>query len=174
MTRDTERSEKIERLKRISLFGELAADDNAMGQIADLFGVVSLAAGRNVIQEGQEGDELYVIKSGTVDIVKKTMQGDPYTVTALSADMNVFFGEMALLDSDKRSATVSCKTDCAFYVLKRADFLKLGEVNCAASLVITRELCRILCGRLRKMNADVITLFDALVGEVEESGGIAE
>ncbi|MBD3393868.1 MAG: cyclic nucleotide-binding domain-containing protein [Chitinivibrionales bacterium] len=117
---------------------------------------------------------LYVIKSGTVEIVKKTMQGDPYTVTELRADMNIFFGEMALLDSDKRSASVTCKTDCDFYVLKREDFLKLGEINSRASLAITRELCRILCRRLRKMNSDVITLFDALVGEVEESGGIAE
>jgi CRP/FNR family cyclic AMP-dependent transcriptional regulator len=169
-----EHRRKIERLRGVSLFRSIAADDRAMAQTADLFGRLSLAGGRSVIEEGREGDELYVIESGTVEIVKKTMLGDAYTVAEISADTNVFFGEMALLDSDKRSATVVCKTDCDFYVLKREDFLKLGETNAGAALAVTRELCRILCGRLRKANADVITLFDALVGEVEEAGGIAE
>ena len=169
---DAERMEKIERLKNISLFKNLASDEEAMGQIADMFSIKTLPAGQNAVVEGEEGDELYVIKSGTVEIGKRTMQGDPYTVVELSAEMNIFFGEIALLDSDKRSATVTCKTDCEFYVLKRLDFLKLGEKNPHAALFITRELCRILCGRLRKANSDIITLFDALVGEVEESGGI--
>jgi CRP-like cAMP-binding protein len=86
--------------------------------------------------------------------------------------MNIFFGEIALLDPDERSATVRCKTNCDFYVLDRNQFIKYGNENPKIGLVITRELSRILCRRLRKSNNDIVTLFDALVEEVEKSGGL--
>jgi CRP-like cAMP-binding protein len=95
-------------------------------------------------------------------------------VTALSAAMNIFFGEVALLDPDKRSATVTCVSDCSFYLITREKFLALGERNPRLALSITRELSRIICNRLRKANADIITLFGALVEEVAESGGLEE
>ncbi len=165
-------SQKIERLKRISLFKEFRGDPEAMEAVASLFTTVSFRRGRNVLTEGEEGDELYVIKSGTVEILKKTLQGENYTVAELSAEQNIFFGEIALLDPDKRSATVTCKSDCEFYVLTRADFVALGDRRPDIGLRITRELTRIVCNRIRKANTDIVTLFDALVEEVAESGGV--
>ena len=93
-------------------------------------------------------------------------------VTELSADMNIFFGEVALLDPDDRSATVRCKTDCEFFVLTRDKFVTYGDEHPKTGLLITREISKILCQRLRKSSADIVTLFDALVEEVEKSGGI--
>lgn len=169
-------NETVGRLRNISLFKKIADIPNALETIAGLFSTVQFKKGQAVIVEGQEkGVELYIIKSGTVEIAKKTLKGDDtYTVTELSAEMNIFFGELALLDPDKRSATVLCKTDCDFYVLKRDDFLALGDSNPAIGLELTRELSRILCNRLRKANTDVITLFGALVDEVAESGGLEQ
>jgi CRP-like cAMP-binding protein len=86
--------------------------------------------------------------------------------------MHVFFGEVGLIDKDKRSATVVCKTDCEFYVLSRENFLALGARSPSIGLIITRELTKIVCQRLRKANNDIITLFDALVEEVAQSGGV--
>jgi CRP-like cAMP-binding protein len=169
---DREAAEKVERLKRITLFKQIAGDNTAMEEIAGLFRTVTLPKGHRAISEGEDGDEIYVIKSGTVSVQKRTAQGEPYTVVELSADMNIFFGEIALLDPDKRSATVVCVTDCQFYVLAREKFLAYGDRNPATALAVTRELSRILCNRLRKANSDIITLFDALVEEVEQAGGI--
>ena len=107
-------------------------------------------------------------------MIKKTRPGDPYSVAELSADMNIFFGEMALLDQEKRSATVVCKRNCEFYVLNREDFIFLGNRHPSIGLVITRELSKIVCKRLRKANTDIIVLFDALVEEVTESGGMGD
>ncbi|MBD3322786.1 MAG: cyclic nucleotide-binding domain-containing protein [Chitinivibrionales bacterium] len=174
MTENAKLTEKIERLKRIALFKAFGDDRKAMEKIARLFTTLSVPRDKAVICEGEEGQELYVIKSGTVLIEKSTMQGDSYTVIELSADQNVFFGEIALLDPDKRSATVVCKTDCEFYVLRRENFLKLGDENPHIGLHITRELTRIVCNRIRKANTDIITLFDALVEEMAESEGMAE
>ncbi|MBD3314741.1 MAG: cyclic nucleotide-binding domain-containing protein [Chitinivibrionales bacterium] len=174
MTEDKAREEKVERLKCISLFDPIRHDEKAMLGIASLFRAISFPKGHTVITEGDEGDEIYVIKSGTVSVEKRTAQGEAYTVVELSAPMNIFFGEIALLDSEKRSATVVCVTDCTFYILGRDQFLAYGNENPAAALAVTRQLSRILCNRLRKANADIITLFDALVEEVEQAGGMSE
>ena len=172
MSNPAELNELIGRLANISLFKEICADRSAMEKIAALFKTVSRPEGTKVLVEGDEGDDLFVIKSGLVEIEKRTRQGDSYTGVQLSADQNAFFGEMALLDNDKRSATVVCVRPCEFYTLSRNDFLKLGESNSAIGLVITRQISRIVCQRLRKANTDVITLFDALVGELAESEGL--
>jgi CRP-like cAMP-binding protein len=169
---NTEMRERIERLRNVSLFRRIADDEAAMVEVAGLFRTVTVPAGGNVIVEGEDGDEMYIIKSGTVSIRKRTTRGEPYTVVELGAGDNVFFGEIALLDPDKRSATVLCTTDCEFYVLARERFLAYGDTNPATALTVTRELSRILCNRLRKANADIITLFDALLEEVEQAGGM--
>jgi len=172
MNQNQEITEKIENLKKISLFKDIVNTPSAMETIAKLFRTVSYNKGSDVLEEGVFGDSIFIIKSGTVQVIKKTMQGDPYVVTELNAGMNIFFGEVALLDPEKRSATVRCKTDCAFYVLEKEEFIKFGDDNPQIGLLITREVSRILCQRLRKSSSDIVTLFDALVEEVEKSGGL--
>lgn len=167
-------AEKVECLKRLSLFKAVVDNDAALSEVAGLLDTQKYSKGEAVVEENADaGDMLFIIKSGTVEIQKRTMQGDSYTVADLSAEMNIFFGEVALLDPDRRSATVRCKTDCTFYVLHRQQFIEYGNENPYVGLMITRELSRILCSRLRKANTDMLTLFDALVEEVEMSGGIA-
>ncbi len=166
--------DRISRIRKISLFKGIADDTEALNALADLFMIRTLPRGKAVITEGDFGEEFYIINSGTVEIVKRTRSGDPYTVAEISAEMNAFFGELALLDPDKRSATVTCKTDCEFYILNRTQFTDHGNRYPGAGLLVTREISKILCQRLRKANTDMITLFDALVNEVRESGGIEE
>lgn len=177
MTGDREIVDKIAAVRRISLFNKLCDDNEALQELAQLFTTVSYPKGHKIIVEGNESeneDSLYIIKSGTVEVIKKTRPGDPYKVAELSAEMNIFFGELALLDKEKRSATVACKTDCEFYALSRDDFIALGDRKPFIGLIVTRELSKIICRRLRKANNDIITLFDALVEEVAESGGVSQ
>ncbi len=173
---DTDKAERtrIDKFRHISLFASIKDNDAALSAVASLFTTAGFSAGSIVVTEGETGDTMYIIKSGKVDIVKKTTQGDPYTVASLSSDGHGFFGEMALVDDDKRSAGVVCTTDCEFYALTRSRFLDLGNSNPAIGLALTRELTRSMSSRLRKANADIIVLFDALVGEVAESGGLGD
>jgi CRP/FNR family transcriptional regulator, cyclic AMP receptor protein len=172
MATQTLLQETIDKFRLVSLFQAFKDQSESLDRIARLFTTIRCEAGSAVITEGETGDAMYIMKSGTVEIVKKTMQGDPYTVAELSSDKNMFFGEMALIDQDRRSAGVLCKTACEFYVLTRECFLSLGDSHPAIGLALTRELATIVCNRLRKANSDIITLFDALVGEVVESGGL--
>ena len=98
-----------------------------------------------------------------------TLAKERYTVANLSAEMNIFFGEIALMDNDIRSATVITETECECFVIKKNDFEKLGDQEPKIGLAITREIAKLLCARLRKSNQDYINLFEALINEIEKS-----
>lgn len=158
----------VSRLQQVSLFKEIKDNKDALEKIVSIITLRRFSHGDKIIKEGEQGDEMFILNEGKVRIEKKTLQDESYTVVSLSDEMNVFFGEQALMDNDFRSATVLAETDCECYVIKKADFDKLGDENPRIGLLITREITKILSGRLRKTNQDVITLFEALVKQVEE------
>ena len=149
------------------LFQEIA-DRQAVEDLAAAFELRQVAAGTLVLREGDEGDAMFVIKQGRVRIEKHTPAQDSYTVTFLDENGTAFFGELALLDRDQRSASVVAETDCQFLVISRARFEAFGDRHPAAGLVVTRKIARNLAARLRRANKDIVTLFTALVHEVEE------
>ena len=110
---------------------------------------------------------MYIVYSGSVEIRKQTRAGDTYTVVKLRAEHNVFFGELALVDDDRRSATVVALEDSEFIVIRKEDFLILGRSNPEVALPVTRAIAKILAGRLRKTTVDMLTIFDALVNEIQ-------
>lgn len=158
----------ISRLQHVSLFKELKDNKDALEKIVSIITIRRFSQNEKIIKEGDQGDEMFILNKGKVHIEKKTLQDESYTVVSLSEEMNVFFGEQALMDNDFRSATVLSETDCECYVIKKKDFDRLGDENPEIGLLITREIAKILSGRLRKANQDVITIFEALVKEVEE------
>lgn len=156
-------------LKNIVLFKDFKENVGVLHKIERLFSEKRAKRGATIIKEGSEGDELYIIKSGYVRIVKKTLQNEAYTVTLLSADQNVFFGEIGLLLNDKRSASVVAEVDSTFLVTNREKFTRFGEKEPYIALCITRQIAQILAERLGKTNQDVVTLFSALVSEINSS-----
>lgn len=66
--------------------------------------VMAIPAGATIFQEGDPGDAMYVVLGGTVDIVHKGKVIE-------SVDDGNIFGEMALIDSEPRSASAVARTD---------------------------------------------------------------
>lgn len=162
-------NEKIfEKLKMISLFEEIMNNRDMMSNLMDIIKTRKCAAGERIITEGEMGDEMYILYSGKVEILKKTRAGDSYTVAVLSAEMNVFFGEMALIDDDTRSATVESSAETELLVIKKSDFLSLGKKHPEIGFPVTRAITRNLAKRIRKTNEDMLTIFDALVNEIND------
>jgi len=158
----------IDQLKRIPLFAEISGNDEYMALLQSICRARSVPRGKVVIQEGERGSEMYIMRAGRVEIRRRTRAGDDYTVVKLRAEDNVFFGEMALIDDDVRSATIVTTEDSDFLVLSKQDFLDLGDRNPQIALPITREIAKILASRLRKTTGDMLTIFDALVSELQE------
>jgi CRP/FNR family transcriptional regulator, cyclic AMP receptor protein len=157
----------LDKLKQVSFFSMFENDMDVLGKLAGMCIRRHYKKGKFIIREGDYGDELFIILNGEINIAKNTLQNEQYTVTTLSADMgSINVGEIALIDNDRRSASVVAQTDCECLVVNRDDFVKFGDENPPAGLAITRAIASQLCANLRKSNTDIITLFSALVEEI--------
>jgi CRP/FNR family transcriptional regulator, cyclic AMP receptor protein len=101
----------------------------------------SFKAGDTIFREGDEANELFVIKRGQVRI-----QIGNRTVTELAADS--IFGEMALIDSEARSATAIAITDAELVPVSEKQFLFLVSQTPYFAL----KVMRVLAQRLRVTN----------------------
>lgn len=100
-----------------------------------------------VFQEGSRGREMYVVYSGQVRISKKDSSGQE-TILALLGPGEIF-GEMALIDQEPRSATVTVvEDDTKLVVLDRARFMYLLRNEPEFALIVMD----ILCQRVREKN----------------------
>jgi CRP-like cAMP-binding protein len=162
----------IERLKKVSLFRGLVDDPERLAKLARIVSWRQCRAGDQVIREAEEGSELYILNKGVVNVVKRTLADETYTIVTLREDEDAFFGELALMDREVRSASVVATSDCEFLVITREDFLRLGNEDPSLGLHVTRAIGEVLSRRLRKTSEDMVMLFEALVGQVAESGGL--
>ena len=86
----------------------------------------SYEAGQTIVREGEPGDIFFMIDSGSVDVFIKA-KGDAPVVTLTSGQ---FFGELALLSNDNRTASCIAKTTVICHILMRNDFnLLLGDLQ---------------------------------------------
>lgn len=155
-----------DRLAQSKLFEGLAPE--ALAPLAQACQSRLAVADEVLLREGEEGDTMFVICSGRVRVEKKTPYSDTYTVTFLHAEQGDFFGELAMLDREQRSATVVAETDCELLVVSRDRFVAFGDTHPAAGLLLTRRIAQHLADRLRRSNSDTVTLFTALLQEIEE------
>lgn len=105
-------------LSQCELLRHLPAED--MEPLLDQVKRRSTAAGNIVFSTGDPGDALYIVTSGTVDVVS---DADNRTLAELGPGQT--FGEMALLSSGTRTATIRAKTDAEFLTIDKADFDQL-------------------------------------------------
>ncbi len=164
----------IEKLRKIKLFHTVKDDEERLTKLARIVTWQQCKAGVEVLSEGTEGSELYILQKGRVRIIKRTLDQERYTIVTLKDDEDAFFGELALLDREVRSASVLAETNCEFLVINREDFNQLGEEDPRLGLLVTRAIAKELSKRLRKANQDMVLLFEALVEQVAESGGLEE
>lgn len=156
------------KLKKVSLFHEIRTDESALIKVASIISRRTFSQKTEIITEGEQGDEMYILNTGKVRIEKNTLEKERYTVANLTDNMNIFFGEIALMDNDIRSASVIAETSCECFVIKQEDFEKLGIIEPQIVLAITREIAKNISARLRKSNQDYTNLFQALINEIEK------
>ncbi len=110
-----------QKLKSVPFFSDF--DDAQLAELVAIGEIETYDANQIVLRDGDDSNELYVILSGSVTIYKRDAKGNEVELKAEhSGD---FFGELALLDGGKRSATVATLTPCEFFVLRREAFLSL-------------------------------------------------
>jgi CRP/FNR family cyclic AMP-dependent transcriptional regulator len=135
---------RLSRLQALSLFASLNVRELSM--VDGLLHERDYLAGEVIIDAGEEGQAIYIIFKGKVVISKP---GAAHEVIA-ELGPGTFFGEMALLDNDKRSAQARALEPCHVGVLFRTDFLSLLETDARTASKVTMQLARHLARRLRK------------------------
>ncbi len=154
-------------LGAVPLFAAFREQPPQLAIVADAMVARSIPAGTVVIREGESGDEMFVLLRGEVEVSKTTIRQEKFAVARLFDRDHTLFGELALVDDEIRSATITAVTDCEVLVLTRKAFDELGDAHPDIGLPIQRALAKQVARRLRATNADVLLLFDALVREVE-------
>ncbi len=102
----------VERLAKLALFGEL--DHHDLKTLAARLHEVTAAAGDVLIEQGALPTEVFVLEEGTVEVLR-----DDALIAALGPGDVV--GEIALVDPQRRTATVRAATDVRAVALRLAD-----------------------------------------------------
>jgi CRP-like cAMP-binding protein len=128
-------------LREIPLFAGVPR--RHVAKIAALTREARYRPGTAIVRAGARGDDFFVILEGTASVVRQ--QGLP----SIPLQPGSYFGEMALLDGEARSASVVAETDVLCLRLSRVPFLRMvrGEPEVAAALL------RQLAGRIRELQS---------------------
>lgn len=105
-----------------------------------------------IINEGDHADSLYIIESGRVKVYCSDKNGKEFIINTLVA--SDYFGELALLDDDRRSASVRTMEKSNFCIIYKDDFNKVLEQQPNIAKILIRNLTR----RVRKLTLDVKAL----------------
>jgi CRP/FNR family cyclic AMP-dependent transcriptional regulator len=131
----------IDTLRLVPLFESL--DDEAARHLCQLLQSIDCKAKTYLFRAGDEGDAMYLIERGKVRISMQATDGRHMTLTELGR--GDFFGEMALLDGERRSADAIVAEDARLAVLSREHFLSFVR----SSPDVALELLTALANRLR-------------------------
>jgi CRP-like cAMP-binding protein len=153
-------------LQKTGIFRDLSTKQ--IEKVLNISHTVTFAQNEIVMKEGAVGDSLYIILEGTVEVIKQLVMNGideeekSKIFTRLDAGQHAVFGEIALLEESKRTATIKAVTDCFLYEIKKDDFLKLAQEDTELGFRILLNLARIVSTRLRKADDDTIKLTTAL------------
>lgn len=164
-------------LQKTDLFENL--DLSQIKTVSSICREIKFSENEIIMKEGDVGDSLYIILEGTVEVIKSLVISDLGEVdyregaknkvfTKIDEKSHAVFGEIALLEECKRTATIRAVTDCIFYEIKKDDFLRLIETDCVAGCKILLNMARIVSSRLRKADEDTIkltTVLSIILGE---------
>lgn len=123
-----------------------ALPDDVFDTLKDSLKERRYRAGDVIIEEGSEGNELFLIMDGRVRITKRTRDGNEFPLALLHR--GDFFGELELIDARSRSATVTAMEDALLFSLDKNAFDRLLET----SHTFTIRLLTVLSVRLRALN----------------------
>jgi CRP-like cAMP-binding protein len=112
--------------------------------------------GHTVFSQGEDGDALYVIARGSASVWLRDPESGMRRLMTFS--QGTFFGEMALLDRERRSATVTADERLVCYVLERASFEELSRTHPGAGIAILANVGRELSQRMRRTNRTLAEL----------------
>ena len=149
-----------ETIRSIPIFSTLSREDVAkvLGKMED----ISFHAGETIFSQGDQGDAFYLIQSGAVQVVVESGAGNSEVVAILGP--RDWFGEMALLSGEPRSATIQSVKETTLWRLRREEWDDLIQRHPTWLL----QFCATLSKRLSHVDRQYSTSREAFNSLAEE------
>lgn len=136
--------ERIRLLQNTPIFGGVV--DEVLALLLERVAEVEVRKGEFFCREGDDGKSAFVLERGSVSILK-SWEGKSYFLRHLHA--GDCFGEVALMDFCRRSASVLADEDCVAIELSTSDLWQVARQDFEQFTTIYMNMGRELCRRLR-------------------------
>ena len=150
----TEKSDLQISLQSIPLFESLGKRDLLL--ILNIIHSRSYLKGEYIFYQGDPGIGLYVIREGKVRIIRSDEEGNEIELAIFSK--GDFFGELAMIDGEKRSASAVAKSDVRAAVIFKPDLDEFIEKYPKKGINILYGISKIIATRLRLLNEDFFSI----------------
>lgn len=161
----------LPKLTKLDLFSdfnpEKEEDKRILKALYETLSNKKFKTGEVIIKEGERGDSFYILYTGSVQVLQKTLANDNIALAILKAEQGIFFGEAALIGHDVRSASVIALTDCSTIVLSGEKFIALCEKEPVLGYHVIYRIAKRLASTIKKTNHDKSVLYEALLNEVD-------
>ncbi len=139
-------------LKRVDLFSGLT--EEMLVKVAALCRPASYAAGSKIIERDSPSEDFYLVEEGTVEIftAPEEDEGNHAEAMIITLGEGQSFGEMGLIDSGPRSATVKAATSAELLAINCQNFRDLCETDTTLGYRVMRNIAADLSFKLRHRN----------------------
>jgi CRP/FNR family transcriptional regulator, cyclic AMP receptor protein len=148
-------------LPSIAIFGGL--EEPTLNRVIDMLGEHHFEPAAEVCKQGEAGRAMFLVRHGEVVVCRDDDEGARRKLVRMGA--GEFFGEMTLIDVQKRSATVVVEKPSLLFSLGNRDLYKLYLEDTPGYVMIIQNLCRELSRRLRVTNQRLHSLATELDDE---------
>jgi CRP/FNR family transcriptional regulator, cyclic AMP receptor protein len=135
-------------LQGVPVFAGL--DAAALTLLAQAVEESSFRAGDVIVREGEQGNRMFIIRSGRVEVVKHLSEPHETVLDVLEA--RNFMGEMCIVDCVVRSASVRAVEETTLYSLRGIDLYRLFKKYPDQYAIIILNIARDLARRLRSID----------------------
>jgi CRP-like cAMP-binding protein len=143
---DPQFSRKKQFLHSLEIFSPLKSSE--LGELIHALHARTYQAGEVIFIEGNINHTLFILKTGKVELTRRGPNGEPIPLYTLKP--GDFFGEMALLESQPRTATATAIEPSRLHLLYRTKLDGLLQSSPRIGVAIMSHLAQLLSARLRK------------------------
>ena len=143
-------------LERVDIFSGLTQEE--LNSIAELCQPRKYGVNEVIFAEKSKGKEMYVVTKGRVRI-ELGIKGKTDCATVHRVGEGEVFGELVVVNEQRRSATAISESHCEVIAIGREAFTDLFDKSSRIGYVIMKNLASLLATRLRKTNLQLIACF---------------